>query len=441
MKTKTSFAAVVVLAVWIFAETAFCQTGIFSPDSITNIIKKCAQYRLKRGVNNLSTDYPGNNLTWDIGAYMTGIMALYRNSKQQFALDSATKWANNANWSSNAGVNTTVADDQCCEQTFCELWLLTDSAALTTKMTQPSLNNMIHMFDVNRSTGRQRWWWSDALYMAPPAIARIFQVYKTSDAKDANRLLDSLDAYWRDCAAYLYSTQYHLWFRDGGYLNQKAANGSPVFWSGCNAWAVAGLARVLQYMPATYKSRAYYEQQFKDLCSALSKVPALGNDGLWRTSLMDYDQFPDKESIASAFIAFAYAWGINNSILDKTTYQPLVRNAWTALVANVGSNGMLQWCQTVNSQPDHVQQNFSASEGEGAFMLLGEELSKMVTATSANPNAAPLQTRHNASIKIPGPGIAAYTLDGVRLNIFPRIRCGACAVREADGSYRIRVNP
>jgi rhamnogalacturonyl hydrolase YesR len=178
-----------------------------------------------------------------------------------------------------------------------------------------------------------------------------------------------------------------LWYRDGNwfYPAKKTANGSPVFWSGCNAWAVAGQARVLQYMPATYKDRGYHVQQFTDLCEAIRKAPALGTDGLWRTSLFDYNQFPEKESIASAFFAFAFCWGINNGILDKATYEPLVRKTWSALVANIASDGSLEWCQTGNDQPDHIQQAFSAAEGEGAFMLLGEELTRLVTGTAVAP--------------------------------------------------------
>jgi rhamnogalacturonyl hydrolase YesR len=376
--------ASIVVILCAFVGQTFSQTNEFSIDSIKGITKKCAKYRLARGVNKLTDAYGTNQMTWDIGAYMTGVMALYRNTQEQWVLDSATKWAKNANWTPNAGINTTNADDQCCEQSFCDIYLLNKTASNWTVMTKPSFDNMKQLFDVNRSTGRSRWWWSDALYMAPASIARVYECYKTDSVKTAGRLLDSLDVYWKDCAAYLYSTQYKLWFRDGGYIypKVKTANGSPVFWSGCNAWAIAGLARTLQYMPANYKSRSYYEQQFKDVCDTLRKVPALGQDGLWRTSLLDYNQFPEKESIASGFFAFAYAWGINNGLLDRATYEPYVRKTWSALVSNIGTDGRLQWCQTINAQPDHVQQSFSAPEGEGAFMLLGEELSKLIIATS-----------------------------------------------------------
>jgi rhamnogalacturonyl hydrolase YesR len=347
-------------------------------------------------MNKLTDAYGSNQIDWDVNAYMTGIMALYRLTGEKWALDSATKWSNNNKWTASEGVNTVNADHQCCEQTFCEIYLVNGTAADRDKMTKPSLDNMIRMFDVNRSTGRKRWYWSDALYMAPPAIVRIYESYKSTSTSDANRLLDSMDVYWKDCAAYLYSDKYKLWFRDGNYLNAKAANGSPVFWSGCTAWAIAGLARVLEFMPAGYKSRPYYEQQFRDVCDALRKVPALGQDGLWRTSLLDYNQFPDKESIASAFFAFSFAWGINNGLLDRTIYEPLVRKTWSALVKNIGADGRLQWCQTINKEPDDIQQSFTAPEGEGAFILLAEELVALLSRTPISQLQPPVQSMEHA---------------------------------------------
>jgi len=134
---RTLFRFIPAFVVLLFAsETVLPQTAEFSVDSIRGITKNCAQYRLKRGVNKLTDAYGTNNYTWDIGAYMTGIMALYRNTREQWVLDSATKWANNNNWSPNAGINTTNGDDQCCEQTFCDIWLLNKNAADMNKMTK-----------------------------------------------------------------------------------------------------------------------------------------------------------------------------------------------------------------------------------------------------------------------------------------------------------------
>jgi hypothetical protein len=241
-------------------------------------------------------------------------------------------------------------------------------------------------------------------------VTRMYTAYKNVAGSNVARLLDSVTVYWKDCAAYLFNNQYKLWWRDGTKLNQRTSNGSPVLWSGCNAWAIAGLARVLQDLPADYKDRPYFVQQFKDVCDALRKAPALGSDGLWRTSLLDYNQFPDKESIASAFFGFAFTWGINNGLLDKVTYEPYLRKTWSALVKNIGSDGRLQWSQGVSDGPGGVSQSFSAAEGEGAFMLAAEELAKMLYPTavikdSPSPMAAPPSFR----IKNRGTSLVLFT--------------------------------
>jgi hypothetical protein len=202
-------------------------------------------------------------------------------------------------------------------------------------------------------------------------------------------------------------------------------------------------------MPSTYKDRAYFVQQFKDICNALRQVPALGTDGLWRTSLLDYAQFPEKESIASAFFGFAFAWGINTGLLDRTTYEPLVRSTWSALVANIGSDGRLQWCQTINAQPDHVQQNFSAPEGEGAFCLMAEELTKMLFPTATRSAMQPqLSSRCrgvNRMILISGdgkvPGHSANAASVELYNLRGRIvgnAAGSGAVVPPAGVYAVK---
>ena len=44
----------------------------------------------------------------------------------------------------------------------------------------------------------------------------------------------------------------HLYYRDSRYFDQREQNGAKVFWSRGNGWVLAGLARVLQYLPAAH---------------------------------------------------------------------------------------------------------------------------------------------------------------------------------------------
>ena len=213
--------------------------------------------------------------------------------------------------------------------------------------------------------------------MSPTAVPRVYEAYRDVPGAKVDQLLDWLGVDWKDCASFLFSDKDKLWWRDSKYKNAKTANGSPVFWSGGNAWGAAGLARVIEYMPASHKDTPYDIKQFQDICEALRKAPSLGKDGMWRTSLMDYNQFPDKDSISSAFFGYCFAFGINRGYLDRAVYEPYVRATWSALVRNIAADGRLQWCQRVTEQPTSVSQNNSAPEGEGAFMLMAEELERL----------------------------------------------------------------
>ena len=69
------------------------------------------------------------------------------------------------------------------------------------------------------------------------------------------------------------------------------ANGQKVFWSRGNGWVLAGLALVLQRMPADYPDRAKYEKQFKDMAARIAGLQQ--PDGLWRASLLDPGSYPN----------------------------------------------------------------------------------------------------------------------------------------------------
>ncbi len=60
----------------------------------------------------------------------------------------------------------------------------------------------------NPRLGREDWWWCDALFMAPPAMARI------SVATGERKYLDFMNKMWWDTTEFLYDTEEHLYYRD-----------------------------------------------------------------------------------------------------------------------------------------------------------------------------------------------------------------------------------
>jgi rhamnogalacturonyl hydrolase YesR len=356
----------------------------FSPDSITKIMRTVAQYRLSHSVNNLG-DWFGTGTNWDAGAYMTGICALYRRTQDPQYLDSIVKFGTGVNWTPASG----NPDNECCAQTFCESYMF---AADTTKkdMYQPWLNRVTSDFLTNPPSGSSYWYWCDALYMAPPGLAMLASI------TGQTRILDTLYKCWWEDARVLYSDTFHLYWRDAGYKPpDSAANGKPVFWGPGEAWVLGGQARVLKYTPANYHGRDSMITQFRDQLTAV--VALQQGDGLWTTSLLDSVQFPIHETSSTAFFCFAMAWGISNRILDSATFTPPMRKAWSGLVRNIASNGMLMYCQTVTQEPGNdMYDNYSSSEGEGALLLAGEEMYKRVTG-AVPVTSKPVRLRENAT--------------------------------------------
>ena len=362
------------LAMMVFtAQPILAATNEFSPDSIKSLMRKVANYRLKSGVQKI-----GNG--WDGGSYFSGIMGLYQTTKEQKYLDSATAWGNSFNWMPHNGVNTTVGDDQCCEQTYCEIYALNPTTA-NAKMIQNVKSNLENQFDKVRTSHTNVWTWCDLCYMAPPAIARYAII------NNQPRFLDTMDLVWWGTAKMLYDSTRHFWFRDGSYTNKKTANGNPVFWSCGEAWVLGGMARVLAYMPKTYPTRAKWEKQFVDVCTVTkAQQGSTLYPGLWTTSMLDHQQYPDPETSGSAFFCFAMMWGINNHILDSAAFMPCVKKAWTDLVANVNTDGKLLRCQTPSAAPASIPVSpNNLGEGEGAFMLSGQELVKWALGGTSVP--------------------------------------------------------
>jgi unsaturated rhamnogalacturonyl hydrolase len=345
----------------------------FSPDSITNIMRKVANYRLKNGA-------AGINALWEGGAYFTGVMAMYRHTKDQQYLNAVKAWGQAHNWQPNGGTGAGNPDDQCCCQTYCEAYLV-DPVPANSNMYQPWLDTYHQRYEVNGVRGwRHVWYWCDALFMAPPAVALLYPIMNNN-----RKYLDTLVKCWWDVADTLYSKQYHLYWQQGFKAFRVEKNGMPQFWGPGEGWVVGGQARVLRYMPVSYPGRDSLAKQFRDQCSALAACQQ-GN-GLWGTSLLDTVDYPISETSGSAFIGFAITWGINNGILDRAIFEPVARKAWSGLVRKINpSTGALTYCQIWAQDPGTPNQTSTNLEGEGAVMLAGEEMYKLVTGQVSESN-------------------------------------------------------
>lgn len=218
-----------------------------------------------------------------------------------------------------------------------------------------------------------KWWWCDALFMAPPTLIKLGIVTNN------NSYLEYNDKCFKECYDLLYNKKEHLFARDLGYVvkgnkeDRVEANGKLIFWGRGNGWVMGGLVRILQELPANYPQRSFYEQLFKEM--AIRIVSLQQADGLWRASLLDPESYPGGEVSGSGFLCYALAWGVNNGLLKEELYINAAKKAWIGLNKCVNEEGRVGWVQPIGADP---RKNFSADSwevyGTGAFLLAGSEV-------------------------------------------------------------------
>ncbi len=308
---------------------------------------------------------------WVQAAGYAGMMALAEISTNSAYRDAMLAMGEKNGW--KLGERKFHADDQCVGQTYCELFFQTNDAKMIAPMRERFDDIMAHPSAVESMDFAQPgkkalelWSWCDTLFMAPPTWVRLWKA--TGD----ERYLDYAVANWWRTSDYLYDKDERLFFRDSSFFKKIEANGKKVFWGRGNGWVMAGLARVLQFLPDNHPARARFEQLFKDMADRT--LGCQQADGLWRTSLLDPKSFPLKESSGSGFFCYAYAWGINHGLLDRKKFEPAVRRAWKALLTCVDADGKLTHVQPIGSDPKKFDASATEPYGVGAFLLAGREV-------------------------------------------------------------------
>jgi unsaturated rhamnogalacturonyl hydrolase len=331
---------------------------IYSKKEIRNAMARVFSWQVANPVDiNLQ-----NNHLWARAAFYTGIMAAYQTTGDKKYLEQALQWANSRQW--KLGDRPRHADDQAPGQTYLELYLQRKDPAMIAN-TKATLDAMI----MDPKKGREDWWWCDALFMAPPVLARLYAA--TRDEK----YVKFLNTMWWDTTDFLFDPTENLYYRDEKYIGKPNANGKKVFWARGNGWVMAGTVRVLQYLPKNDPMRSRYIELLQKMAVAVSKVQ--GADGLWRPSLLDPLEAPVPETSSSGFFCYALAWGINQGLLDRKTYDPVVRKAWRGLIGAVHPDGKLGWVQPIGAAPAQLSYDDNQEYGSGAFLLAGSEMYKL----------------------------------------------------------------
>jgi len=329
--------------------------------AIRDAMKKVANWQL-------SVAEPRFNRLWTYAALYDGLLAASKTTGDPAYRDAVVRYAEQQHWQLNID-RFPHADDLALAKAYLDIYLSESPEQRKPEQiaaTKAFLDRMIARTD---DPAKDLWWWSDALYMAPPVLANMYKI--TGNRK----YLDFMDHEWSITTQHLYDPTEHLYFRDAGYLHQTQANGRKLFWSRGNGWVFGGLVMVLDVLPAEDPLRPKYVQLLRDMSDAVAAVQ--GSDGLWRTGLLDPGAYALPENSGSAFFTYGIAYGINEHILDRKKFEPIVEKAWAGLLTHVYANGRLGSIQPVGAAPGKFTASDSHIFGVGGFLLAGSELDRM----------------------------------------------------------------
>ncbi len=376
MKLKTIIVAVIV-ATSVFVTRA-AENELPDRKSVLSVMQKVNGYFMSKYPDPGEPVYVKKLYTsnlWTRGVYYEGLMALYAICPEENYYNYAYDWAEAHEWGLRRGTATRHADNQCCGQTYLDLYRIEPDPAKIRKI-KANIDMMVN------TPQEDDWWWIDAIQMSMPIFAQLGRL--TGDARYYEKMYD-LYAYTKNQHGDngLYNPKDGLWWRDADFdPPYKEPNGEDCYWSRGNGWVYAALVRILEIIPDDEPHRQEYLSDFLAMSEAIGKCQR--TDGFWNVSMHDPSNFGGKETTGTSLFVYGMAWGINRGILDREKYLPKVLKAWNGMVNDaVHKNGFLGWVQGTGKEPKDGQplsydkipdfEDF----GTGCFLLAGSEIYKL----------------------------------------------------------------
>ena len=298
---------------------------------------------------------------WTRAVYYEGLMELYKVDAQQRYIDYTDSWADFHKWTPRNGITSCDADDQCCEQTYLDRYMMTKQEKMIVHVKENLAHQMKTGNDRKANGALYGWWtWIDAIQMAMPVYSKMYRI--TGEQKYIDHAM-RMYTWSRDTlAGGLFNTQEGLWWRDADYVPPyKEKDGNNCYWSRGSGWVYAALVKVLEDLEAMPKlskqSKKYYKSLKKDfvlMSNGLLKCQR--EDGFWNPSLMSEANYGGKELTGTALFLYGMSWGMNHGLLKNKQYKPACDRAWKAMVKDaIHPDGFLGWVQGTGKDPSAGQ--------------------------------------------------------------------------------------
>ena len=320
---------------------------------------------------------------WDNAAYHTGNMEAYFVTKNPEYLKFSEDWAIHNEWKGAKSNDKSkwkytygetdeyvlFGDFQICFQVYADLYMIQQDPV--------KIARAIEVMEYQMSTSQNDyWWWADGLYMVMHVMTKLYKITRNEV------YLQKLKEYLSYSDSIMYDEEARLYYRDAKYVypKHKTLSGKKDFWARGDGWVFAGLAKVLNDLPPNHADRNRYVSRFKAMAESIAACQQ--PEGYWTRSMLDATHAPGPETSGTAFFTYGLLWGMNNRILDKSVYQPVVEKSWNYLTKTaLQSDGKVGYVQPIGEKAipgQVVDANSTANFGVGAFLLAAREMVRYI---------------------------------------------------------------
>lgn len=215
---------------------------------------------------------------------------------------------------------------------------------------------------------------TDYMFMSMPWMAAAGKI--TGDKLYWNKLY----AWWKnnlDSGCFHSSTK--LWHYDRRV--HLTPNGKEAAWARAQSWAGGAICLSLENISPSHPGYAALRENLAIFCEGIRNTQTA--EGYWTACPTDPDCNRGFESSGTVGMTYTIAWAINNSIVDRASYLPVVVKGWNWLVNTaLQKNGKVGYSQAptggdragIKHKPDVKK---SSSYTQGFFMMAGAEMIKL----------------------------------------------------------------
>ena len=341
--------------------------------------------------------------SWTRATYVLGVWNYYAATVEAgipdgYAKDDIVEWGETlgynlckgeAKWTGPCATanSTSCADNQLPGATYIELYKA--GLDLPTPHSQMTLQSTTVEFDLEIALGSATegsWPIVDLTFMAMAPLSRLGAL--TGNAKYFDKQFANWNASMlqpRRSASSSAHGSYGLFNRtDRLFMRDDRNLWHDGYWGRGNGWAMLSLVDAIRFGDAKAVTggtadahRDRYVEVFKLFAGRLAELQ--GEDGAWRSSMLDSDRFPTPDTTASACFTRGLAYGVNAGLLAADTYTPVVEKAWGFLSqVALQSDGTVGYCQHAGAGPGNAFNASSTSDFcVGMFLGAAAEVSSM----------------------------------------------------------------